>query len=138
MTSLKLSDLLTLKRTHCRADDKSIRKIFELIASKFSDSSGNEQASEIFKCFAKREALGSTGLGNGIAIPHCRSKHTDCIKGALITLKNGLNFQAHDNQHVDIIFAIIAPEEVTEAHSDILQAVQDAFSDEEFCEKLRD
>jgi PTS system nitrogen regulatory IIA component len=84
-----------------------------------------------------REKLGSTGLGRGIAIPHCRV--SDCTQplGALLTLEEPIPFDAPDDQPVDLLFVLLVPEEAHQQHLDILANIARLFSQPDFCERLR-
>jgi PTS system nitrogen regulatory IIA component len=84
-----------------------------------------------------REQLGSTGIGAGIAIPHCRVPLCSDIVGMLITLKEPINFDSIDDNPVDIIFVLIVPEQKTDEHIETLAGLARLFSDEDFCYTLR-
>ena len=84
-----------------------------------------------------REQLGSTGLGNGIAVPHCRVPHCETIIGALITLENAIDFDAIDGKKVDLIFLLIVPEEKTDDHIKALGGLAELFNDPNFCSTIR-
>ena len=71
----------------------------------------------LFNNLVCRERLGSTGIGQGIAIPHCRLENCDRVIGALITLKDKIDFDSIDNQPVDLLFVLIVPQEATESIS---------------------
>ncbi len=84
----------------------------------------------------KREQLGSTGLGSGIAIPHCRF-NCEHLKGALLTLAKPVNFHAEDGQWVDLLFVLVAPTGEATAHLEALSWLAHLFDDSRTCAGLR-
>jgi mannitol/fructose-specific phosphotransferase system IIA component (Ntr-type) len=92
---------------------------------------------DIFDSLLNRERLGSTGLGTGVAIPHGRMTGIDAPVGAIITLKNGVDYDAVDHQPVDLLFALVVPEASTDEHLQILATLARMFSDRKLCENLR-
>lgn len=84
-----------------------------------------------------RERLGSTGIGEGVAIPHCR---LDCeeILGALISLEQPVDFEAMDSQPVDLLFVLVVPREENTAHLELLAALARMFSNPENRQLLRE
>jgi len=93
--------------------------------------------SEIFEGLVGRERLGSTGLGHGAAIPHGRLKSVERPVCAFLQLKTGVDFDAVDGQPVDLICALLVPEESTNEHLKLLAMLAEIFGDERFCEQLR-
>ena len=92
---------------------------------------------EVFDSLLARERLGGTGIGHGVAIPHGRLKNTDHTIGAFIKLQTAVDFDAIDNQPVDLIFALLVPEDSTQEHLQILAAIAGLFNDEQAREQLR-
>ena len=92
---------------------------------------------EIFNNLVSRERLGSTGIGQGIAIPHCRLEGLDRVIGVLMTLEESIDFDAIDNQPVDLIFALIVPKEATSEHLELLSQLAEKFNERSFCDRLR-
>lgn len=93
---------------------------------------------EIFHLLTNREKLGSTGIGHGVALPHARTNLTDHAVGALLKLDKGINFDSPDQQPTDLIFSLMVPEHYTDEHLKILAYLAGLFSDENFCQALRD
>lgn len=85
----------------------------------------------------QRERLGSTGIGNGIAIPHCRIPNLTQVVGALVTLDNPIDFEAIDDNPVDVIFVLLVPEESFEEHLETLATLAGLFNQDAFCDALR-
>ncbi|HAN68173.1 MAG TPA: PTS IIA-like nitrogen-regulatory protein PtsN [Halieaceae bacterium] len=133
-----LSELLTPGRTVCRAPGSSKKRLFETLASVVSEDSPGITEADIFAQLIARERLGSTGLGAGIAIPHCRIANCNQPIGCLVTLEEPIDFDAPDDLPVDILFVLLVPEEAHQTHLEILARIARLFSQSSFCEALRD
>ena len=92
---------------------------------------------EVFNSLLSRERLGGTGLGNGIALPHGRLKNGLATIAAFIKLKQGVDYDAVDHQPVDLIFALLVPEQSTEEHLQVLAQLAEMFNKPEFLARLR-
>ncbi|MCW8908198.1 MAG: PTS sugar transporter subunit IIA, partial [Sedimenticola sp.] len=90
-----------------------------------------------FDKLLERERLGSTGLGNGIALPHARMAGVGEARGAFVQLQSKADFDAIDRQPVDLVFGLLVPEQATEEHLQLLARLATLFSDDSFCERLR-
>lgn len=132
-----LSDILTPGRTLCQAPGISKKRLFETIAGVISDDQEALSSKEVFDHLIAREKLGSTGLGQGIAIPHCRASACSSPIGTLVTLEEPIDFDAPDEQPVDLLFVLLVPEEANQQHLDILAGVARMLSQEDFCSRLR-
>lgn len=132
-----LENLLTPERTACQVPGLSKKRLFETIARLISDDQLSLTYDEVFGQLIAREKLGSTGLGQGIAIPHSRIGNCTQPLGTLVTLADPIDFDAPDDQPVDLVFALLVPEEATQQHLDTLAEIARQFSQPEFCEKLR-
>ena len=132
-----LSTLLTPGRTVCRAPGTSQKKIFETAARIISDDQISLPYDLVFSRLIAREKLGSTGLGDGIAIPHCRVNNCTHAMGTLLTLETPIDFDAPDGKPVDILFVLLVPEEALQQHLDILAEIAGLFSQADFCNMLR-
>ena len=91
----------------------------------------------ILDSLTKREKLGSTAVGNGIAIPHATETSLNKPKGFLAVLSSGLDFNANDNQPVDIIFLLLAPSNNGSEHLQALASVSRLLRNNELLTKLR-
>lgn len=132
-----MKDILTPARTLCRAPGLSKKRLFETIASIISEDQPALVYDEVFSQLIAREKLGSTGLGQGIAIPHCRVDACPEPLGTLVTLEQAIDFDAPDDQPVDLLFALLVPGEAHQQHLDILANVARLFSQPDFCRQLR-
>ena len=91
----------------------------------------------IFDVLMERERLGTTGVGNGIAIPHGKMANLDRLYGLFARLEHSVDFQSIDEQPVDLIFLLLAPESAGADHLKALARVSRLLRDGSVCEKLR-
>lgn len=134
---MNIERLLSPDCTLAAVPGDSKKRILELIARTLNQVHPILDEEEIFDRLIERERLGSTGFGDGVAIPHCRLPNCCDTVGVLLQLDKGINFDAIDNQQVDLIFALVVPEEAAEAHLEALQAVAENFSKADYRERLR-
>ena len=132
-----LAQLLTLERTACQVPGLSKKRLFETLARIISEDQLSLSYDEVFSQLIARERLGSTGLGEGIAIPHCRIGNCSQPTGTLLTLSEPIDFDAPDNQPVDLVFALLVPQEADQQHLETLASLARLFSQPNFCEALR-
>jgi len=132
-----ISELLQPDRIACRQDSSSKKRCLERLGTLLADNLADFTDGEIFNSLIGRERLGSTGLGNGVALPHGRIRGLKEPMAALLTLKQGIDFDAIDRQPVDLLFALLVPEESTDEHLQILARLASLFSDPDFCTRLR-
>jgi nitrogen PTS system EIIA component len=91
----------------------------------------------IFETLMERERLGSTGVGNGIAIPHGKLRDIDGLHGVFARLDKPIDFASIDGHPVDLIFLLLAPEGAGADHLKALARVSRLLRDETVCKKLR-
>ncbi|MBB3047115.1 PTS system nitrogen regulatory IIA component [Litorivivens lipolytica] len=132
-----LEHFLTRERTYCGAASTSKKRLLEDLSQFISEDVPALNAQEIYTHLLNRERLGSTGIGFGVAIPHCRVSNCSSIVGALITLNEPVNFESVDDQPVDILFALVAPEEGHDEHLKALSSIAERLNNPEFRERLR-
>ena len=132
-----LSQILSPARTVCCAPGISKKRLFETIATIVCEDQVALPYDQVLDHLISREKLGSTALGQGIAIPHCRVG--DCAEplGALLTLEEPIPFDAPDDQPVDLLFVLLVPEDAHQQHLDILATVARLLSQADFCARLR-
>ncbi|NIR29311.1 MAG: PTS IIA-like nitrogen regulatory protein PtsN [Gammaproteobacteria bacterium] len=131
-------DLLEPERVGCDLRASSKKRALEQLSQLLATATPQLSEQEIFESLIGRERLGSTGLGQGVAIPHARIKGSDRAIGAFAKLATGVDFDAVDDQGVDLIFALLVPEHYTNEHLQILADLAEMFSDKDFCHRLRD
>lgn len=132
-----LAEILTPERTACQVPGLSKKRLFETLARVISDDQISLSYDEVLSQLIAREKLGSTGLGDGIAIPHCRIGNCSQPTGTLLTLSEPIDFDSPDNQPVDLVFALLVPEEAHQQHLETLAGLARLFSQPTFCDALR-
>ena len=135
---MNITDLLEEKRIACNAEAGSKKRILEDLAALLCESSSKTTQNEIFDALINRERLGSTGLGKGVAIPHGRMASLTAPVCAFIKLDKPVEFDASDNQDVDLIFALLVPEDSTEEHLQVLSTIAEIFSNPVIYTALRE
>jgi len=134
---MQVSEILSQDRIRCDIDSQSKKSALETLASLIASADSGLSETEVFDSLIARERLGSTGLGQGIALPHGRLKSTDHTLGAFVRLSSAIDFDAVDHKPVDLLFALLVPEESTEEHLQILSKLAELFSKPDMLGKLR-
>lgn len=135
---MEISELLTPDRTACNTPVQSKKRALEALSELIAKASTNVTANEAFESLLNRERLGGTGIGHGVAIPHGRLDSTKETIGAFIKLQNAVDFDALDNRPVDLLFALLVPENSTQEHLEVLANIAGMFSDENMRQKVRE
>ncbi len=133
---IQLSDILTLDRIVYSAIVHSKKKALEYTADTCCLSIPSLNAHDIFDGLVERERLGSTAIGHGVAIPHCRLEAAEHAIGCFMLLKEGIDFDAEDHMQVDLIFSLIVPFEAQEMHLELLATLARLFRQESFRRQL--
>lgn len=115
----------------------SKKRVLEEAARLLARTDDAPDTEQIYERLMERERLGSTGFGNGVALPHARMPGVRAASGAFIRLAEPVDFDALDDQPVDLIFGLLVPEEATTEHLNLLQDLARLFSDKQVCEQLR-
>jgi PTS system nitrogen regulatory IIA component len=132
-----ISDFLSQQCVLSGVDCQSKKDALDKLAKTIADSDSATSQTEVYDCLLARERLGSTGLGNGIAIPHGRLKQGKKTLAAFIQLEEPIDYDASDKKPVELLFALIVPEESTEEHLQILAKLAEMFSQKETVDKLK-
>lgn len=133
---MDISDLLSPEAVVSGLKATSKKQALQDLAKRSAALIGvSDQA--IFDVLLEREKLGSTGVGVGIAIPHGKLAEIDRIYGVFARLDRPVNFDSIDEQPVDLIFLLLAPESAGADHLKALARVSRLLRDKAFCEKLR-
>ena len=124
----QLAKLLPLANiaVNCDASDKSAA--LDVAAALFSAASGIDQG-KIRASLAARETLGSTGLGQGVAIPHGRVRGLKHAMAAIVRLASPVGFDAPDGRPVHLLVALLVPENATQEHLEVLSELAQMLSD---------
>ena len=130
-----LTNLLPASQVLLDFEASSKKRVFEQAGMLFESHLGLAR-SVIFDSLFAREKLGSTGLGQGIAIPHGRIKGLKHAAGAFLRLTNPVPFDSPDGRPVNLLFILLVPEQATEEHLQILSELAQRFSERSFREAL--
>jgi PTS system nitrogen regulatory IIA component len=131
-------DLIDETRIRARVEVASKKRLLESLAALLAPAGAQRSPSQLFDLMNERERLGSTGLGEGIALPHARVTGLDDAIGAFVQLSRGVSFDAPDDQPVDLAFALLVPEDANEAHLSLLASLAERFNDPALRAALRD
>ncbi len=134
---MHISQILSTDRICCDTEAASKKAALETLAGLIAKDSVKLTQTEVFESLLARERLGSTGLGHGVALPHGRIDHDKETLGAFIQLRTAIDYDAIDKQPVDILFALLVPQESTDEHLQILSQLAEKFSDANLLDQLR-
>ena len=132
-----MNEILSPSRILAKVRVNSKKRLLELLANEVSKELPEADANNIFDAFLSRERLGSTAMGEGIAIPHCRVKQCKRILGFFVQLESSIDFDAMDGKPVDLIFAVVVPVEANDEHLQVLSEVAKIFSQANIRTRLR-
>lgn len=131
----QIASLLQADRIVLDLDVGSKARLFEAVGALFERDAGL-QGSTVSASLAAREKLGSTGLGQGIAIPHGRIRGLTKAIGGFVRLAHGIEFEAPDGKPVTQVFVLLVPEQATDQHLQLLSELAQMFSERTFRERL--
>lgn len=130
-----IARLLPITNVVTDLDASSKKRVFEQAGLLFENNQGIGRAIVFDSLFA-RERLGSTGLGQGIAIPHGRIKGLKEATGAFVRLATPVQFDAPDGKPVSLLFVLLVPEQANEQHLQLLSELAQMFSEKNFRDAL--
>ncbi len=131
----QITQLLATENIVLDLDVSSKKRIFETVGLLFENNQGIAR-SLVFDSLFAREKLGSTGLGQGVAIPHGRIKGLKEARAAFVRLAAPVPFDSPDGKPVTLLFVLLCPEQATEQHLQILSELAERFSDRSCREAL--
>jgi len=134
---VKFTELLIPDCTSCALEAASKKRVLELAGDLLARSYPEFEEDAVFDALMARERLGSTAVGEGVAIPHCRLAACERPVGALMQLAHGVEFDAPDDQPVDLLFILVVPEEAHEDHLQLLASAAGAFNEPRYRDALR-
>jgi len=108
----------------------SKKAALELLSDTLSHLCSNISKNKVLDALQAREKLGSTGLGDGIAIPHCRMQELDSIYVAMLKLEEGVEYEASDDKPVYYLFCLVVPEDANEDHLELLASLAELLDNE--------
>ncbi|MCL1045734.1 PTS IIA-like nitrogen regulatory protein PtsN [Shewanella olleyana] len=133
---MELRTILQPACTTC-ATPGSKKKVLELISNLMAAQYPTLSSQAIFESLIAREKMGSTGIGNGIAIPHGRLTDIEEPIAILIKCEEGIEFDAIDKKPVDILFALLVPSDQCQQHLSTLSSMAEKLSDKLILKRLR-
>jgi PTS system nitrogen regulatory IIA component len=129
---MDIQAIVSLDRTECAVQCNSKKRILEIIADIAAKQNENIDQATVLNSLMARERMGSTGIGNGIALPHGRLAGLEKVIAIVVTSTPAIDFDALDEKPVDIF-----PEEQTEGHLQTLATVAVKLSDKETIKAIR-
>ena len=133
---MEISDLLAPEAVSASLNAQSKKQLLQELAERAAQITGLPER-RIFETLIERERLGSTGMGQGIAIPHGRIAGLPKIVGLFARLETPIAYEAVDDQPVDLVFLLLAPEDAGADHLKALARVSRLLRNKQTCEKLR-
>lgn len=135
-SDMEISDLLAHDAVVAKLNVSSKKQLLQELARIAAPSVDMDERA-IFDTLLERERLGTTGVGNGIAIPHGKLEAMSGIRGYFVQLEKPVDFDAIDEQPVDLFFLLLAPASAGADHLKALARVSRLLRDRGTCEKLR-
>jgi PTS system nitrogen regulatory IIA component len=126
---IPLDQVLSAERTFVEDFGASKKKVLQTLAERLSKTLSGISDLELFDQLIARERLGSTGIGSGVAVPHCRLDGLNEPVAALLKLPAAVDFDAIDKAPVDLVFALIVPSDATDEHLQLLASVVERVND---------
>ena len=133
---MELSDLIAPESVVPSLRVTSKKQALQELAKKAAELTGQPERA-LFEVLIERERLGTTGVGHGIGIPHGKLPELERLHGLFARLESAVDFDSIDEQPVDLIFVLLAPETAGADHLKALARVSRLFRDRAICEKLR-
>ena len=133
---MRLTDFISPEAVVANLKATNKKQLLQELSERAAKLSGLS-AREIFDALLHRERLGSTGIGEGIAIPHGKLSTLDRVYGVFARLAAPVEFEAVDGQPVDLVFALLAPDHAGADHLKALARISRLLRDRQMREKLR-
>ncbi len=138
MSSRIPSTLFNPSNVLCNVNAGSKKAFFEIAAKEIYQEASIDNWQSLFDALIAREKVGTTGFGDGIAIPHCRVASCKQPTALFVKLSKAIDFDAVDGQEVDLIFVLVVPEEASSEHLDILSVLAAILEKNAYRISLRD
>lgn len=135
-TAMNLSDFLAPQNVFSDVRLSSKKACLQALSAKIAKTTDLDEL-QVFAALIDRERLGSTGVGHGVAIPHARLEGLTHVMGVFMRLHSPIDFQSVDDQPVDLVFGLLAPEGSGVEHLKALSRVSRVLRDQATCDKIR-
>ncbi len=133
---MRIEEILSPQRVTVGLPCKTKKRLLEMLSTLLGEDEPAVDVNAAFQSLFERERLGSTGIGEGVALPHGRLKGLKKAVGAFATLENAMDYEAVDRKPVNMAFALLVPEEANEEHLKLLAALANLFHRKEVREQL--
>lgn len=133
---MEIAELLAPRSVIAQLRVGNKKQALQEIARRAASATGMAER-RIYEVLSERERLGSTGIGRGVAIPHGKLDELPRLYGLFARLERPIPFEAVDDQAVDLVFVLLAPENAGAEHLRALARVSRLLRDDKVCEKLR-
>lgn len=134
---MTLQTILPPERTLFAVPGGSKKRVLEFFSTFIAQNTPSLDSQEVFSRLIGRERLGSTGIGNGVAIPHARSPHCKTPIAGFLKLQEPIDFDAVDGEPVDLVFVLLVPEQADDTHLTLLAQVASVMNDTDTRARLR-
>lgn len=132
-----LDQILAPERVRSGVPSGSRKRTLQMLGEVLAGAEPGISAQAVFDRLVARERLGSTGLGDGCALPHARVPGLGHTLAAFLRLEHGVDFDAPDQEPVDLVFGLLVPDESTDEHLQVLAAIAQVLSDATLRSSLR-
>ena len=133
---MQFKDFISEKGIIFSPSVSSKKRALEILSETLAFQDSNLNKSKVLDALLAREKLGSTALGNGIAIPHSRMPELDNIYASVLKLEEGIEYEASDDQPVNFLFSLIVPEDANDEHLQILGSLAELLDNEQIREAI--
>ncbi|RED18490.1 PTS IIA-like nitrogen regulatory protein PtsN [Pontivivens insulae] len=134
---MELSNILQSDAVRAGLKVGSKKRLLQELAEMAADLCTDIDAGQCLYALQEREALGPTGMGDGIAVPHARLPHLPHVIGFFARLEKPVDFSSVDGRPVDLVFMLLAPEDAGAEHLRALARVSRTLRNADVCRKLR-
>ncbi|MEC9482600.1 MAG: PTS IIA-like nitrogen regulatory protein PtsN [Halomonas sp.] len=134
---MTLETILPPERVLYAVPGGSKKRVLEFFSTFIAQNTPSLDSQEVFSRLIGRERLGSTGIGNGVAIPHARDAHCKAPIAGFLKLQEPIDFDAVDGEPVDLVFVLLVPEAADETHLTLLGQVASVMNDTQTRSRLR-
>ena len=133
---MKFDDFIKLESIYVDVEVDSKKNLFKYISNVFYKNN-TVKNDDIVEKLNERERLGSTGVGNGVAIPHSKINLLEKTKVFFFKLKSAIDFSSADNKNVDLVFVILAPINSQSEHLLVLSSISSFLRNKAIVKRLR-
>lgn len=129
---MKVLDYLDIDAVNLDLKSSGKKEVIQEMCDLLASKGKIKDASVVFQALMEREKLGSTGIGQGVAIPHCKSENIEKMVAALGVSKKGIQFESLDGEPVNIVFLLLSPIDPTGLHLKVLARISRLLKDKFF------